>query len=681
MQRYNNIICISYSELVNGGIITDTSYRYHSQKGNLEVIRKGRNGREALVNYDSMPERYKEKIRRQFGNNIREVATKNGLKDFLEWDVQAEDFFDTYEYENGTKIKPDKRQQYTAIASALNAVTGVMNACKQKRRSMSGTGLSPKFWDEIVEALKAYQAEWGYSLPYSERGLRRKLQEYKAQGYAAIISGKDNNQNAFKTKEMEQQSTLRQILRHPNNLDNEQSAYMYNAIAKERGWKGITAATVAARREEWGLTTAIGRHGEKWFGNNLAAQVKRRGPAYPMLYWTFDGWDVELFYQKTTIDKKGNSVTTYHNRLNLVLVLDAFNNYPMGIAIGEEETSKLIHQALRNAMQHTQQLFGNYTRPIQVQSDRFGVKANTSFLESVSKYYTPAAPGNAKSKIIERYFNYLNKTYFQTCINWSGHNITSRKENQPNSEFKNKHKHLFPDLQGCVKQVLDALAADRKQKISAVQEQWKGLDTYYKLEWNYEQYLYHCGQTSGNTNRMQPDGITLIVNKQEFNYDSFDIDFRRYSHLDWVLKYDTADMRTVLAHSIDGTRRFLLDEKYVQPMALAERKEGDSEQLQKIFNYNEQLKESIYAEIEADTRVVEGILSSDERINDALHKFLITDSKGQHKIHKQKADIKRKTMQLEAKVQRKKEAAEMEQQQSEQVKYWEEKIGDLNEYI
>ncbi len=36
-----------------------------------------------------------------------------------------------------------------------------------------------------------------------------------------------------------------------------------------------------------------------------------------MLFWTLDDWDVELLYQETT---------TYHNRLNMVVVLDATIN-------------------------------------------------------------------------------------------------------------------------------------------------------------------------------------------------------------------------------------------------------------------------------------------------------------------------------------------------------------------
>ncbi|MBL3940623.1 hypothetical protein FH720_25755, partial [Bacteroides thetaiotaomicron] len=70
------------------------------------------------------------------------------------------------------------------------------------------------------------------------------------------------------------------------------------------------------------------------------------------------------------------------------------------------------------------------------------------FYEALTKYYTPAAIGNAKSKIIEPYFNYLNKTYYQLEKNWSGVNINSRRESQPNVEILNRNRHLIPDEDG-----------------------------------------------------------------------------------------------------------------------------------------------------------------------------------------------------------------------------------------
>jgi hypothetical protein len=54
---------------------------------------------------------------------------------------------------------------------------------------------------------------------------------------------------------------------------------------------------------------------------------------------------------------------TYNNRLCVVIVLIPMNNYPLGYAIGDRENTELIRQANRNAILHTQELFGQAYRP------------------------------------------------------------------------------------------------------------------------------------------------------------------------------------------------------------------------------------------------------------------------------------------------------------------------------
>ena len=76
----------------------------------------------------------------------------------------------------------------------------------------------------------------------------------------------------------------------------------------------------------------------------------------------------------------------------------------------------------------------------QLQSDNYGIASLTPFYSAMAHLHTPAAVGNAKSKIIEPYFMYLNKNYCQTQPNWSGFGITSKKDNQPNTEFLDKNK-------------------------------------------------------------------------------------------------------------------------------------------------------------------------------------------------------------------------------------------------
>lgn len=68
-------------------------------------------------------------------------------------------------------------------------------------------------------------------------------------------------------------------------------------------------------------------------------------------------------------------------------------------------------------------------------------------------HYTPAALGNAKSKIIEPYFNHINKTYCQMLPNWSGVNINAKRDSQPNIEILNRNRHLIPTEEVVIQQI------------------------------------------------------------------------------------------------------------------------------------------------------------------------------------------------------------------------------------
>lgn len=129
---------------------------------------------------------------------------------------------------------------------------------------------------------------------------------------------------------------------------------------------------------------------------------------------------------------------------------------------------------------------------------------------------------------------------------------------------------------------------------------------------------------------MEGSGLHITIEGVKRSYDCFDLAFRKYSHERWEVKYDTADLSKVLATNEDASLRFMLEEKYIQPMALKDRKPGDSGQLQRVKDHNERLEKHVTdfrsAHIEALTPVLEMLPQLD-----TLSKLLITDSCGQHK--------------------------------------------------
>jgi len=79
-----------------------------------------------------------------------------------------------------------------------------------------------------------------------------------------------------------------------------------------------------------------------------------------------------------------------------------------------------------------------------------------------------------------------------------------------------------------------------------------------------------------------------------------------------------------------GTLRFMLEEKYVQPMALKERTEDATRQLGRVREFNRSLEEHIVEQRALSAGQTQQLLE-DPRLNDTLSKFVLCDSLGQHK--------------------------------------------------
>ena len=114
-----------------------------------------------------------------------------------------------------------------------------------------------------------------------------------------------------------------------------------------------------------------------------------------------------------------------------------------------------------------------------------------------------------------------------------------------------------------------------------------------------EQYLLNFGAETGFRNAIEGGGLRPTILGIKRDYDCFDINFRRYAGERWTVKYDPDDLGEVLAVSEDGSLRFMLTEKYVQPMALADRKPGDAAELQKVMQFNRDLEHHVTEQLAA----------------------------------------------------------------------------------
>jgi hypothetical protein len=650
-QPHNNQIGVRWTYVVELGLAPSyealkMKFWRSEKKGKPLRLKEGRGeGNEMLLNWNYLPSEWKEILTQKYGNPEK---TYNALERYFALDAKARHFYESFRFQDGTALKPEQISKYTINASVLNALELLRKDRQAIHKAKGNPGSSKILWPSIMSDLKGFNnhllTTYGveHTLKPGER-LKEKLRLFLREGYELLIDGRNKLNNAAKVKEDKQEVLIEELLKKHTNLDNAQVATLYNHVADKLAWKKITPATIANWREKLGLYTYAGRRGATNFRNNKAMQVKRKAPSVSMAYWTLDGWDVELLYQANTTNAKGHQVTTYHNRPTVVVVLDrvAALNYPIGYAVGTHETPELIKQALRNAANHTRELFGERFKPLQLQSDRYGKGTLTPLYEAVTGIYTPARAHNSKAKAIEPYFLTLNKDcqlYFPS--NWSGFGLKANEDSQPNEEYLNKVRHSFPDYAGVCKQVDRLIEMKRAEVRDEYLARWDKLPTEKRLPLTTEEYLNLFGETHSHTNRIHHDGFNPTIMGVKRYFDCFDIRFRELSYIDWAVKYDPENLDQVLVlnaeinnkvTNIIGTHRFLLEAKHIQPEALYDRQEGDSTQLARINAYNKRLEAQIIERNIRNRELLENEVLNLPELKDTLAKLILTDSKGQHK--------------------------------------------------
>lgn len=635
MQYYNNILTVEANWLIAQGIISESSYKKLSYTKDIRVVRRGCRGQEALVDYESMPERFRRKVDAIVKDPYRAVRT-NVIEGCIAHSAEISNFFDSYQIGDDRHLPIDKRREYYANAIVLNAIHTLISNRTAKRHALGHKAI--RFWEEISEAVQELdRTRYPHALPANARSLERKYKTYKADGCESLVHNTyiAQNKNAAKILDDNQVSAMAVLISDPRNLDNEQVARIYNNLAEQMQWKKITAASVAVWRDKLDNEIYARRHGAVAFRSKKAMQIKRSAPTYPLYYWTMDGWDVELMYQK----QEGNR-TTYHNRPTVVFILDACCKYPIGYAIGTHETPELIKEALRNAAKHTESLFGQMYRTAQLQSDRYSIKKLMPLYTKMADKATPAQVKNAKAKIIEPWFRQFNKKYCQLQTNWSGFGVTSRKELQPNSDYLNKYRKNFPDFEGVCAQIIKFIDAERAQLHDKYVALYNEMPAENRFPLPYDQYLLAFGATTGNRNLLQGSGLNITIGGVKRSYDCFDPSFRNHTSTRWEVRFDPDDLSRALAVNEDESLHFTLEEKYVQPMALIERKEGDYEQLQRVMNFNRAQEQRIAGQIGTYTQHAAALLDKHTKELDTLQKLMICDSKGQHKNQRNKERLR-----------------------------------------
>lgn len=202
MEYYGNKLCISYPEFVDSGIVSVANYKQLAARGRIDVVRHGggASGCCALIAIDSLPSKYKAAVEKMYPGGD-EVRIKTWVLSNYEMDQAAVAFFHDRS-KTGIDLDEKKKREYIINASVLNCCIKLYERARDSQRLFGGR----YNWDMMAKTIETLREELGHTLPASTLRFRKKVNDYKRNGYGCLISGKFGNQSArkvdYKTKQL-----------------------------------------------------------------------------------------------------------------------------------------------------------------------------------------------------------------------------------------------------------------------------------------------------------------------------------------------------------------------------------------------------------------------------------------------------------------------------------------------
>lgn len=228
MEYYGKILCISYKDLTYDDrpviredgkadysksralrghhpsmlsmeelapILSVPNYKKLAARKEINVVRQGKGlGSYALIEIATMPLRFQERIKLKYGE-MKEDILRNWFIGHYHIDAKAREFYTRFRFDNGDALPPEHIQEYTVNVSVIESVLRAMDDATFMRKAMKA---GPVNWGELAGAISYYQAEFGHTLPVSSNRFKKRVNDFKANGYESLISRKFMNQNRRK---------------------------------------------------------------------------------------------------------------------------------------------------------------------------------------------------------------------------------------------------------------------------------------------------------------------------------------------------------------------------------------------------------------------------------------------------------------------------------------------------
>ena len=442
---YGKIKCVTYDELVPR-IISVSYYRKLTNEGKLQFARRGCRSRRALIIYDKLPSRLREKYAVAYPE--AEQQMKERFKDSLSGDMIRPDnsavsyFRDTYRLPDGKGLTDELQERYVLNAQVMNELIRVEVATRSLH-AQSGFTHPDVVWKAVLDTRDKLHATFGHTLPRSKDRLQRLMRRYGKEGYIALVSGKAGNQNTRKIGAGEGRLLLKLRRSKFPVYTEEQIFREYNRLAVQSGLR-ILKSENSVRNFLFAPSVMplwyASVYGELAFQQKYVSQLKTDLPVMRDALWYSDGTKLNLYYKDYDENGKLKMCTT-----SVYEVMDAYSEVFLGYDISPRENFENQYRAFRMAVETAG------VKPYEIVNDNQGGHrklAAKGFFRKICTVHRTTMPHHGQSKTIESAFGRFQALILHKLWYFTGMNITTNKQNsRPNMELIEANVDRLPTLE------------------------------------------------------------------------------------------------------------------------------------------------------------------------------------------------------------------------------------------
>jgi hypothetical protein len=610
-ESIDNVLYVFDKGLKEAGLSVNY-YRKEKSEGNkrLVFIDHPSDSRYSLVAYETLSATHKEKITNRFKCPYDYVA-KDPLLKMIGRNMEANNFFIQYEYSIGTKLPLKRCLQYSRGVDWLEMIS---KAQENSNRAIKDLGISvPQFFDHI-KSLMQIEKDNGVSetydgmqqltadFPTSYRPLLKKVSDYITGGPKILIDKMYGNKLAAKVADEVCEAQLLTLIEDPRQYDDVLVCMMYNAWAKNNGYKVIEPPTVGVWRRKREGEIIISREGNSAYNEKYLRQVKGSGRPSPLHLVEHDDYNLNLLFQ----DKQEYQF----NRYISIMVTDTHCDLVLGKSYHlitkemKDTLQNMVRHAYVDAMYYIRSIVGdgNWYLPFEIKADHYASASLFPFYEKIGRFVAPAV-GNKHRGYIEPFFGspFLKRAEKLVAQdNYNGNNMSAKysgvNPDMLDISLREKSRPMIGNQAEVIIenffQLLRNMPDFKRTDMNAPSKQQKWLQSFSQLSIEQkrpitdEQFLLTFGvpHNPNNPIKITNRGVEPQINNGKYSYDLPEAwMYDKYPGAKVNVIYDPFDMSRVLITNHDDIR-FIARTAHLQPRSLKDQYTGSRTYLNAILD-------------------------------------------------------------------------------------------------